>query len=120
MTSGAKRKYLARQRVVLAIYRLADDDGLFCWATNQELAVEAKLGAETIREHLHELEREGAVVTFRNSSSNSHRRQTVLMDHPTAEENVASLLKAGRCLGRHSAVARGIYVDGRPWEAQER
>ena len=114
MRHANPRKQRAYQRVLLAIYRLADDDGLFCRATNMEIAAEAGLGIDTVRGHIHELERSRDLTTFSNAGSNSHRREMILMDNPAAGEAVESLLRAGRWLGRHSADARGVYEDGRP------
>lgn len=106
------RKQRAYQRVVLAIYRLADGEGLFCRATNMEIAVEASLGIDAVRLHIHELERSGDLTTFSIAGTKSNRRDMILMDHPAAAKKVFLLLRAGRCLGRHSAIARGVFGDG--------
>ena len=112
LTARNKRVQRSRQKVLLAIYWLADEDGLYCHATNAELAKAAGVGVETVRGYLHGMEHDGTVVTFGSRRSGTYRRLMILMDHPAAEAHVESALQGGRQLGLHTGIARGVYAGG--------
>jgi hypothetical protein len=73
-------------RVLLATYVLADDDGAVCYATNAELAEACGLTVPTVKRYLRMLEHGGAAVVFSVPRVDMllSGRCIVLLDHPDA------------------------------------
>jgi hypothetical protein len=86
------KQLIRRNRVVLALHWLADAQGLFCMATNAELARAAGLGVEMFRSLLHGMELRREVAAF---SGRGGRRTLILMSHPTGPMMVRKFFEAG-------------------------
>jgi hypothetical protein len=87
-------------RVLLAVYITADDEGLLCTATNAEIARVAHVGVDTAKGYLHSLDFGGEITTFRGGG---YHRIMVLMDHPDA---TATVKRLRRKIGRSDAENR--------------
>lgn len=77
------QRQLSVQRVLLAVYWLSDAGGLYCAATNAEIARAAGRGVEKTQEILGELVRDGH-LGWSPQGNGLRRRVFVLMDHPDA------------------------------------
>jgi hypothetical protein len=88
------QRQLSIQRVLLAVYWLADADGLYCAATNAEIAQAAGRGVQKTQEILGELLR-GGHLGWSPQGNGIRRRVFVLMDHPDAEAAMAGEITSG-------------------------
>lgn len=83
MRPAALRKLLNYNAVLLAVYSLADFDGLVCVATNKRIGEVTDRTAATVRDCIREMERKKVIRTFGRAHGLSHRL-IVLCDHPRA------------------------------------
>jgi len=95
MTVTALRRLTKYNRVLLALYWLADDEGLICAATNAGIARAAGVSAATVGNCLRNLESEGTVAVYADKGLPC--RVIVLLDHPEAATLVRKAEKARRC-----------------------
>jgi hypothetical protein len=86
---------IRRNRVLLAVYMLADEQGLVCRATDAALSRASGVSFSTARGHLHALVEAGDLVSLKNGSR-THDRVLVLADHPQSRAAVAALKRSGR------------------------
>lgn len=96
-------------RTLIALYLAADAEGLFCHATNAEIAKYSGLTAATIKCYIHDMEMDGAVATFMPSEG-FPRRTIVLLDHPEADAAAQAMLHMGRELGRNTIEGDGPFA----------
>lgn len=82
--SRRESKRLTYQRVLLAVYALADDKGLVCAATDKAIAAAAGRNVSTIRPYLRELAEAGVIALYPCDGGGGHW-PLVLLDHPEAE-----------------------------------
>src|SRR4051812_27811616 len=80
----------AYHAILLAIYWLSDSEGLFCDATNREVARAAGCHPDTVKNYLHALERDGVIAIFGPRHGYSCR-MIVLLDGPEADTWVRML-----------------------------
>ena len=108
---GCSRKAEAtirRNRVIMALCILADDQGLVCEATNAEIARHVGLSVESTKPSLHDLEHDGSISAI---DGKGRRRTIVLMDHPEAEAHVETLMGQGRSPLWATGVRLGVYSE---------
>lgn len=77
--------WLTRNRVVLALYWLAEPDGLICLATPEQIAGSAGRSVQTVREQLRDLRFAGLIYLLGPIVPGDFRWAKVLMDHPDAD-----------------------------------
>jgi DNA-binding IclR family transcriptional regulator len=93
-------------KVVLALYRLADEQGLTCKATGNEIAAAAGVAPSTVSRCLRHLEALGDLEVYGDARA-PHGRTLLLMDHPAAECFRRRVLEAlGRMKREHEARQR--------------
>jgi hypothetical protein len=95
-------KQMSYQRVLLAIYWLADDLGLVCAATNAQIARAAGRGVETVQGCLREMGRDGTVTALGHADG-LPKRVLVLMDTPGGHAYVEHTRNRGPRAVRESA-----------------
>jgi hypothetical protein len=105
MRHGYRAQYLAkqmtRQRVLLAVYWLSDADGLYCDATNAEIARVADRGVQKVQAVLGDLLRDGSLGW--TGREGVRGRVLVLMDHENAEAAMAREIQPGPVEARSRA-----------------
>jgi hypothetical protein len=84
-TAAALRKRRNYNAVMLALYWLADDEGLFVLTYNKAIAAEAGISPAAAKVVLAEMEGRGDITVFDTDDGISFRR-IILNDHPKAEE----------------------------------
>ena len=70
-------------RVLLALYWLADAEGLYCHGTDRQLAEAAGRSVSTVRTHLRALQDAGHVAAWWGREKIRH--PAILLDHPDAD-----------------------------------
>jgi hypothetical protein len=83
---GAMTRKIAYQRVLLAVYMLADGEWSDVFATNAEICRDSGCSLAGVRRSLAEMERRGLISVFLIGCAADHPsgRVMVLMDHPRA------------------------------------
>jgi hypothetical protein len=112
--SRESRKRLYRDKVLLAIYSLADGEGRVCTATYAKIAAAAGgMHPDTVKWYVSCLHCEGMLVEFNPCQYKVGRVTLVLGDHPEAGAIVAWLEKLRRP-SRPYRHGTGVEVE-RPW-----
>jgi hypothetical protein len=78
---GAMTREIAYQKVLLAVYVLAEEDGLACYTFNTGIARECGVSPAAVGRAVAEMERRGVIRTF-DWRDGLNCRMIVLMDHP--------------------------------------
>ena len=106
------------QKVVMAIYWLAEPDGVRCYATWRELADETGLGEDTVRLYVRRLE-EAGIVRVPRVRDRPNRRTIVLMDHPEAADYLDHLSRSRNREPWRSKLNEDVGLDWVPQTQSE-
>jgi DNA-binding MurR/RpiR family transcriptional regulator len=85
MTRFTPARRLTYDKVLLAVYILADKDGVATRATCGEVATQAGVSTSTAWKYLNELHVD-EVINIRGTGRHGFRRIFLLLDHPKARE----------------------------------
>jgi hypothetical protein len=77
--------------VLLAVYGLADAEGLYCYATNEEIAAKVCKSKGTVRDHIDRMEQNGDVITF-GVKDGLGERVIIILDHADSGRAVAEMV----------------------------
>ncbi len=81
----ARQRRHSLDRVLLAVYGLADAEGLHCRASTRRISEASGVGFDTTRDCLNHLEDLGHLAIYSEAS----RRTIILTDHPDAPDAMA-------------------------------
>jgi hypothetical protein len=105
-------------RVLLAVYMAADKEGLYCHASDAEIAGAAGQSIDCIRSHLDRLETGGDIVAF-GPRHGLNRRVIVLLDHPDAAAAMASIIVEARRIEEQDRYWQEVARDEADCQARQ-